>query len=124
MTTLEAIRAELEANTAVLALVGTRIYPQAMPQGVTLPAVVITVVSEVPENSLTGTASTRLVQARAQVDCYAAKYLDAHQVAAAVDEVLANLMRSDLSAERMDSRDLYDDEAGLHRVSADYSIWR
>lgn len=123
-TTMAVLRACLAADATVTALVGTRIYPLVMPQDATRPAIVLTVVSEVPENSFDGTAETRLTASRVQVDCYAATYLEAHEVATAVDNVLANLRRPDLSAERDSMTDDWDDEVQVHRVSMDFSVWR
>jgi len=73
---------------------------------------------------LDGAAETRLEASRVQVDCYATRYLDAHAVAEAVDNVLANLRRPELSAERDSLQDIWEDEAQLHRVSMDFSVWR
>jgi hypothetical protein len=122
-TFVELVRAELMAAQAVNDLVGQRIFPQVAPQGVDPPFVVLTTVSEIPASSFTGEPGELLRQARVQVDCYAAGYLDAHQVANAVDAVVADLSRPDLSAVRESSQDLYDDEAQLHRVSSDYGVW-
>ncbi len=124
MTTGEAIRAVLVADAAVAALVGADVFPALMPQGTQPPAIVYSVISSVPENSLTGTASTRLSQFRVQVDCYAKTYLEAHAVAEAVDSVLDAQSSPNLSIWRESSRDDYDNEAELHRVSMDFGVWR
>ncbi len=128
MTTGEVIQAALLANTTVVGLVGARIYPGLMPQSstgaVVTPAIVYTVVSDTPENSLVGGVDGRLSSIRLQVDCYAKKYLDAQSLAAAVDVVLSALSSAELAAWRDTSRDLYDDQAQLHRVSADYFVQR
>lgn len=123
MTTLEAIRAELVAAAGVTALVGQRLYPMLLPQGATLPAIVLTAVSDVPLNAVEGLPAERLREVRLQVDAYATTYLVAHQVAEAVNLVVAALNRHDLSAQREGSEDLYDDEAQLFRVSADFTVW-
>jgi hypothetical protein len=120
-TTIELVRAELIADVILTALVGARIYPQLIPQGVQTPVVVLSLISEIPENSLTGTIE-RLKMSRLQVDCYAKTYIAAWQVADAADNVLASLLRHDLSAVKENSQDLYDDEAQLHRVSSDYLV--
>lgn len=125
-TFLEKVRNELVASSAVADLLGAvnpRIYPLTAPQGCETPFAVITVVSDVPQNTFTGEVSERLRDARVQVDCYASRYLDAHAVATAVDGVVAALRRPDLCATREGARDLYDDEATLFRVSLDFSVW-
>lgn len=124
MTTLEAIRDELEASTALTALVGTRIYPQVMAQGAAQPAIVITVVSEEPANSFTSAYDTRLLEASVQVDVYAKLYAKAHEVADLVDQVLSGQDMPDLIVDRDNRRDLYDDKAQLHRVSLEFTVFR
>lgn len=119
----EAVRAALVANGTLMALVGGRIYAGRMPQNVTLPAVVYTGISNVPEETFESQPATVLSNARVQVDCYAARYEVAHQVAEVVDDVLSALS-GDMTASRLDSRDIYENETSLHRVSVDFSVWR
>lgn len=117
------VREKLLANAAVVALIGDRIYANVAPQGAAVPRVVFTVISNIPENSFTGTAETRITSARLQLDCYAKRYDAAHELADAVDLVVANLGLTDLSALREDARDLYENETQLYRVSIDYIVW-
>lgn len=130
MTTLETIRAVLAADTGVRALLydavndKLRIYPQVIEQGEASPAAVITVISEAPVNTINGTVSARVFNARVQVDAYAEVYTTAHAVADAIDAALSALARPDLSAYRDNKQDLYDDETGQHRVSQDFSVFR
>jgi hypothetical protein len=123
-TTIQAIRDELVADATVTNLVAQRIYAQIMPQGVVLPAVLLTVISETPENSVDGSPSSRLVSSLVQADTYAKGYADARALADAVVNVLGGLSRPDLSGELQTTRDSYDDETQLHRVSVDVLIWR
>lgn len=123
MTTfVEMIRAQLLASQAVRDLVGERVFPSLAPQGEAPPFVVLAVPSEVPANSFTSTPADVLRQATVQVDCYAKTYLGAHALADAADAVVGDLSSPDLSAVREISRDLYDDEAQLHRVSTGYAV--
>lgn len=128
MTTIEALRQVLTVSESVTALVGARVYPQVLPQGANasagLPAVVLTVISDVPERTFTSEPGTRLSDIRVQVDVWATTYLQAHQVAAAVDAVLSALAGVDLSADRVMQSDSYEDETQLHRVQSDYQVWR
>ena len=129
---VETIRAKLLADAAVTSLVGNRIYSNVMLEGSALPAIVCTVVSDVPENSFTGVAATRLKNVRVQVDCYArpapsgvaGAYITVHQLAEAVDAVLAGLQLPELSGLLEVTRDLFDNETGYHRVSMDFTFWR
>lgn len=128
------IRALLIADGATAALVGTRIYPNELPQKVQLPAIVYTLISDVPEASFDGDTSTTLKAARLQIDCYAradgsgsaprGAYEKAHAVAACVERVVGNLAEHDLSANYESARDLYDNVSQYHRVSMDFTVWR
>lgn len=123
-STFEAVRAKLLADGTVAGLVVDRVYANVMTQGEPTPAVVCSLITEVPQNSLTGYPEDRLVNALLQVDCYAERYKAAHELAAAVDAVLADLRGPELNAWLEVKRDLYDNETQLHRVSMDFSIWR
>lgn len=125
-TTMQDIFATLTAAPTVTALVGRRIYPNRAPQGAiaTPPFVVCTMISAVPENSLAGKAIARRVNTHVQVDAYAAVYDDAQQLAAAIDLVLSDMNSPDLNGWRESTREDYDDDAELHRVSSDFTIWR
>lgn len=119
----DAVWAALKNDATVASLVASRIYPNKMPQGpraVDYTAIVFLVVSDVPANALTGDASDRLRNARVQLDCYAKSYETVQEIADAVDEVAT----STLEGWRETSRDLYDDEDELHRVSMDVLFWR
>ncbi len=123
-TTGEAIRTQLAADATVTALLAGRMFPAVAPQGTITPFLVYQVISDVPENTFMGDSSNRLSNFRVQIDCYSKSYLEAHAAAAAVDAVLSAIDSPDLSCWRESSRDLYDDEAQLHRVSSDFSVWR
>ena len=118
----EAVYAAIIGNAAAAALLGTRVFPNRRPQASPFPLAVYSIISDVPYNSLNGTAQTRLSRARLQIDIYAKTYIEAQQVAQAVDDVVANLSSPDLSGDRETTRDLYDNEAELHRVSTDYIV--
>lgn len=122
-TPLEAVRAALLADPTVTGLLAQRIYPLVAAQGSALPMLVLTVVSEVPQNSLTGMVETRALECRLQVDAYADSYLGAHQVANAAAAVIGNLTAPTLSAQRDSAQDLYDDESSLYRVMTEFVVW-
>jgi hypothetical protein len=124
MTTLEAIRAELVDDATLTGLVADRIYPQVAEQGTAFPAVVLTIITDTPENSLDGSPLTRLVAARVQVDCYAKTYVSAHAVADAVDAIVAALSAPTLAGWRVAKRDIYEDETQLHRVVLEFVVHR
>jgi hypothetical protein len=120
----DSITAALTASSEFQALCGTRVFPQVRPQTAAFPVMVYSIISDVPENSQDGSAQTRLSRARVQCDCYAKTYKQAHELAAVVDSVLGNLDAPDLAGFRENSRDLYDNEAQLHRVSLEFMISR
>lgn len=117
------VREKLLANSAVSALVGTRIYPQVAPQGAGAPYLVLTVISDVPENTANGRVGELTRNARLQVDAYSERYEQANELAEAANLVIAGLTGTDLSGLRLSQLDLYEDDSPRHRVSADYSIW-
>ena len=124
MTHLQAVRDVLIAAPTVAALVGARIFPQVAPQGVARPFVVLTLVSAVPIHTHDGLPADLLEAARVQVDCYGPEYAATHAVAKAVDDVLGALAGTTLSATRESMRDDYEDATALHKVTADYLVYR
>lgn len=76
------IRTYLAAQTPVSDLVGTRIYPDALPQDAILPAIVYTVIGDTSEHHLTAAAG--LGFALVQIDCFASTRLSATAVSEAV----------------------------------------
>lgn len=124
---LELLRDVLLGEETVTDLLGTRLYPNKLPQKPTLPAVVYSIVSEVPVHVLDG-GGYQVSGSRVQFDCYAKKYADARAAWSVIEVVLRTIATehpsSGLEAWLEDARDLYDDTAELHRVSADVRVWR
>ena len=88
-----ALRAKLAATSAVTALVSTRIYPDELPQGSTLPAIRYSLISDVPDRHVPG-----FREARVQVSIYDddPSPTDANTVAEAV---ISAISRTDLQME-------------------------
>lgn len=126
MTHLQAVRDTLLAVPAVVALVGTRIYPSVAPQGVERPFVVLRLISAVPNHTHTEIPAALLEAARVQVDSYGTEYAATHALATVLDNVLGALAgpAPALSATREVARDGYEDETSLYVVSVDYLVWR
>ena len=81
------IYSRLSGSTAVTAIVGTRIFPQVVPQGASYPNARFTVITDEIINSSTG--HTTLRQASLQVDCYSANsYSGAIDIANAITKQL------------------------------------
>lgn len=68
MTAMTALRAHLLADASIAALVGARVFPNALPQDTDMPAIVLTKVSGWRYAQLRGPAS--LARPRVQVDSW------------------------------------------------------
>lgn len=136
MTVEDVVCERLASDTAVAALVGTRVYQLILPQKPTLPAVRVQLIDDPSLYHLRGSEDT--ARARVQVDAYADEMQSADPkatadaVAAAVHAALSGqrFMASGspaplevLGAFRDARRTLYEaDELRLVRVSQDYLI--
>lgn len=65
----DAIRKQLTDTAAVVAICSTRIYPLVLPQNPTLPACVINILLDEPQDDISGMAG--LFKAEIQIDSYA-----------------------------------------------------
>lgn len=114
----------LRTDPAVSAIVGDRIYPQVMPDEPVVPALVYTLISNRPQNSLEGYTSGQM-QAIVQIDCYTMMYGDAQLLADAVQDLLGTArVVPGIKGWVRDRRDDYEDDSRFHRVSMDIAIWR
>lgn len=126
-----AIRAVLAADTDVAALVSTRIYPDSLPQGCTLPAIRYTLITDRSDQHQT--AGAALAEAVVQVDCYAAKRLDANTLGNKSRLALARYQGTAASVQIRDvapelgraSYDPPDDasDVGAYLYSRDFRAW-
>lgn len=107
----------LKNDATVAGLVGTRIYPLHMPQGVPMPAVVYQRISTTPINSLDGDTGVDAV--RMQVSCWAATYLASRALSDAVRAAVTGNMPA---VTEMDMTDR-DDELQYFRTIMDFRIW-
>ena len=78
----KALREKLLAYASVTALVGQRMYPIALVQNATMPAIVYYKLSTPREHAIGDI--TRLAHARFQIDCYATTVEEANDVAHAI----------------------------------------
>ena len=76
------IRTKTLADGTVAGLVSTRMYADAIPQSVTLPAISYSIIDTMPEECLTAIAA--YARARIQIDCYATSRGAANSLADAV----------------------------------------
>jgi hypothetical protein len=112
------LKAYLAADAAILALVGSRIYPLKLPQAPTLPALTYQKISGSRVTSLSGYSG--LSHPRMQIDCWASTYEQVKDVAAAVVTALDAYPGSIMND---DGRDNYQPDVELPRVTIDFTIW-
>lgn len=119
-------RNHLVGNAGVAALVATRIYPEVMPQDVTLPAATYQLIDRNEVVARPDKATLRLIRGRIQVDCYATSYAGVKAVEAAVIQAMYGFNRtvSDavIQTRVADSRDAVQEEEGSWHSSIDASI--
>ena len=114
----------LATHPAVTALVSARVYPYALPQRASLPAVVYSVVSGTRVHAHDGFAG--LTSTRVRCHCIASTYLGAHQLAEAVTAALddmagfARIRSSIVDAPPFDLG--FVEETGNYQVAVDATI--
>lgn len=121
-----AIYSKLSTTLAITQLVGSRIYPNVIPQTSTYPAIRYQRISGPRVHSLTGPSG--LASPRFQIDAVAQSYLEAGAVADAVRVALDGFrgVVAGVSVEgviHLDERDFDFDEGRLQVVSDDYRVW-
>ena len=133
MTLETAIYSELSTTAEVIAVVGTRIYPQVAPLTVSYPFIVYSVINSIPEHHMGGASA--LTNVSMQLDVWAvtvAELLD-------IVEVLRNDLdgfRGDMGTENLDilscfmeTRRTFEEvdplgkKAPVFRSDMDFSIW-
>jgi hypothetical protein len=131
----EGLRAYLLADTAIAALVGTRIYPLRLPQKAEFPSIVYQRISGIRFGHLRGQGS--LARPRYQVDCWDRQHLAVTRLGNLCRARLAGFQgqwSDDESPETIitvqailfeDERDLFEEEinGGICRHSADYFLY-
>ncbi len=122
-----ALRTRLTSDTAVAAVVGTKVYWSFVPQGTALPYIRLQTISDPRPEHLKGYETARV--SRVQCDCFSAKYLDARSLADKVigavefPGVTGGVHFGRVKAEG--PRDLGEDVAGgtfTHRASLDLLV--
>lgn len=84
----EAVAKYLLTQTAITDLVGTRIYPDVLPEACTLPAIVYSEISDNDNYHLSGVCTA--AECRVQIDCYGATRASANAVGRKVREIIGN----------------------------------
>lgn len=84
----EALRSWALTKSEITDLCGSRWYPDVMPQGATLPAVVVEIISSDEEGSLDPNDGVGLTHARVQIDAVATRRAAANALANAIRNLL------------------------------------
>lgn len=129
MKAINAVYNILSNNSALTAVVGSRINPLRLPQGSAFPAITIHLISNVPHMSKSGPSKTDF--ARVQVDVYGTTYQSAYQTAELVRTALQVTTPGTFNAVTVQVIE-YDGEiemvedqagfAGVYHVSQDYIV--
>ncbi len=125
-TTLADVLAFLEADAALSALIGTRLYPLRLPQQPNVPCISYAVIASARFHAWTG--PLELVRTRVQFDAWATNYSEVVAVADALrlrlDGYKGPAGAGEIQGAFFDSeRDLFEQDAELYRRSMDYRIW-
>ena len=121
MSVAEQIFTRLSTDSAVNALVSTRIYPNHFKQQDTLPAIRYTRISSTQYHTMG--IDVQLERARFQVDVIADTYSVSDATATAVKDALRRWSESGVQDTFIVSdADIYDHETDLHRIRIDIDI--
>lgn len=122
MTTADAIYSKLSADTAVAAIVSTRIYPVRAPQGVPAPYVIFQQVASDPAD--THREASGAIHRMFQFACFATTYEGAialrDAVTAALDSVALSTGESPTLEDERDGD--FDDAIELYRADTDFLV--
>jgi DNA-binding NarL/FixJ family response regulator len=121
-----ALRSLLAEDTTIEGLVGERIYYTQAVQEADTPYIVITKVSGLRVHSHQGTSS--LANPRIQLSVFSATYLEAKQIAQAIQSVLQGYTGTSEEIEiqsclYINEVDMYEQESKLYHVAVDYEIY-
>ena len=125
MTIETDFRTHLIADSPVTALVVARIYPVKLPQKPTYPAISYEVISDIPYRRLAGDDSRERIRIR--VDCWAATYVGAVDLARKVRTAVADFSglmgTTPVSSAKFESwTDIFEDVPEVYRRVVDFMI--
>lgn len=122
------LKAHLLADAAVAGLIGARLYPDLLPQGVQFPAASWQLVSLIEARDLTGAAGKE--RARIQISAWARTRIEAIAIGAAIKARMAPLRTGgQIGATRVHSvrlenvTDLFEEEPDLKGVYGRLQDW-
>jgi len=126
MSLSEAIFSRLSTYVGIAERIGTRSYPDRLPQNPILPANVFQVIST--EKIHAGGADLAITRSRVQVDSYGLTYDESRylgqQVRGALQRYRGTEGTTEVRASFLDSNeDMSMDETGIWRTSQDFMVW-
>lgn len=127
MTTIvEGLRTFMLADATIAGLVGTRVYPNILPQSPTVPAISYQFISGTDDVTTDGPSG--LANPTIQIDCWATTYAAMDGLFQAVRKRINGYsgLAGTIAVHGVflvRKRDLYDNDTKLHRRTADWSIW-
>lgn len=115
---------ESTIQTALGALVSGRCYPLNAPDPVVKPYIVFSVISDVSENDLDGDVNgNSLSNARIQVDVYHTTYGACKAIGGKGGTARIAMKTAFPQSVHLASRELYEQDTQLYRITSDFSIW-
>lgn len=116
------LRGILVNAAPVAAIVGTRVYPLVLPQGIADPAITYQYITG--QSVITTDGPVGLFVGTVQIGCWAPTYLAADALYETVRAFLTSYADNTSQGIFIDPRpDFYDNVAKLFRRTADFSIW-
>ena len=118
----------LSQSAAITAVVGDKVYPTVLPQGVHPPAVVYDLISSVPWGAIDAATTTHLMRSRVQVSLVGPDYADLHSMRADVVAALRHQRGTIAGAQvhaillDMEGPPSFDDDLGLWLRPIDFIV--
>ena len=110
----------LREDAGLSALVGSKVFPLAIPAGNYLPCVTFQRLGGRPANTLAGPSG--LEEIDLQIDVWARDYDEAKAIAKAVRSAMPP-SGPRFSAHLIEDQDLYEDGTNYFRVNMEYKVW-
>lgn len=124
----------ITGNTAIAAMISTRLYPVKLPEGVVYPTMTYQVISQVGDPNVTTAGLQRM---RIQFDCYGSMLspagVDGYSDAVLLRDALRQLLDGYVgtlsdgtvlqNAVRIQSVDYFDDDARVYRCMCEFNLW-
>lgn len=118
------LKTRLDGYAGLSALIATRVYPNVLPQNVTLPAISYRRVTA--ERISAMGSDSGVVRARFQFDVWAVSYADARAVTEQLRGALQRWRNASGTVIQdtffLNEIDLYEDETRVHHVAVDFEI--